>query len=188
MSGSSPRLSTAASMRPAISCPGSATPATGSLARSNRLPGGIQQFADDRRALDLARVRVNPAVVHRVLRDQVELIRCDPDIAQFGRQAEAGDQVRDYVGCRLAWPTKSLADPHLFLAVHPLVETQHVGEHHATSIAVRHTRGAAEHVPDSVAPAFADPGLRADHRHPRADLEIEPGSRSSGSALTAGRP
>jgi hypothetical protein len=40
---------------------------------------------------------------------------------------------------------------------------------------VRHTRGAAEHMPDPVARAFADPALRADHRHPGADLAVEPG-------------
>jgi len=41
---------------------------------------------------------------------------------------------------------------------------------------VRHTGCAAQNVPDPVAGAFADPALRADHRHPRADLAIEPRS------------
>jgi len=40
---------------------------------------------------------------------------------------------------------------------------------------MRNSCGAAEHVPDPMAGSFADPGLRADHRHPGADLAIEPG-------------
>ena len=38
----------------------------------------------------------------------------------------------------------------------------------------RHTGGAAQNVPNPVARTFADPSLRADRRHPRADLAIEP--------------
>src|SRR6516164_5026716 len=75
-------------MRPAISCPGSATPATGSSAPNNGLPRRVEQFADNCRAVDLARVGVNPAVVHRILGDLFELFRLDPDIAQPGGQAE----------------------------------------------------------------------------------------------------
>ena len=55
---------------------------------SRRLPGGVEQFADDPGAVDLARVGVDPAVVHRVFGDQVELVLLDTDIAQSGRQAE----------------------------------------------------------------------------------------------------
>jgi hypothetical protein len=29
-------------------------------------------------------------------------------------------------------------------------------------------------MPDALARAFGDPGLRADHRHPRTDLAVEP--------------
>jgi hypothetical protein len=45
---------------------------------------------------------VDPAVVHRILGDQIELTRSDPDIAQPGRQAEACDQPGDDIGRRLA--------------------------------------------------------------------------------------
>src|SRR6266436_8210632 len=61
--------------------------------REGALPGGVEQLADNRRAVDLARVGVDPAVVHRALGDAVELLRCHPDIAQPGRQSEAGDQL-----------------------------------------------------------------------------------------------
>ena len=65
------------------------------------LPGGVEQGADDRRAVDLARVGVDPAVVHRARGDQVELFPFHADIAQPGRQAEAGDQLGDRLGRRL---------------------------------------------------------------------------------------
>ena len=63
------------------------------------LPGGGEQGADYRRAIDLARVGVDPTVVHRPLGNHVELLRGHPDIAQPGRQAETGDQLgRRHVG------------------------------------------------------------------------------------------
>src|ERR1700738_1612234 len=67
------------------------------LRESCALPRGVEQGADDRRAVDLARVGVDPAVVHRALGDAVELLRGNPDIAQPGRQAEAGDQLGDRI-------------------------------------------------------------------------------------------
>ena len=118
---------------------------------------------------------MNPAVMHRILGDQVELLRFDSDIAQSRRQAEPGDQSGDDFGCRFAGPAERLADPRLFFGVDQMIEAQHVGQHDAGGIPVRHTRCAAEHMPDPVAGAFADAGLRADHRHPGADLAVEPG-------------
>src|SRR6267378_4148671 len=55
--------------------------------REGELRGGVEQGADHRRAVDLARVGVNPAVVHRALGDLAELLRPDPDFAQPGRQS-----------------------------------------------------------------------------------------------------
>src|SRR5215469_10792438 len=47
-----------------------------------RLPRRVEQGADDRRAVDLARVGVDPAVVHRAFGNDVKLLRFDPHVAQ----------------------------------------------------------------------------------------------------------
>ena len=52
---------------------------------------------------------------------------------------------------------------------------------------MRHPGSAAEHVPDAVARAFTDAGLRADHRHPGADLAVEPGFTIGGVCLDSGK-
>ena len=106
------------------------------------------------RTVDLARVGVNPAVVHRLFGDPVELFRLHPDIAQRARQAEVGDQCGHRVAGRLARPAQRLADPGLAFGVHRLVEAQHVRQHDAGGVAVRHVRGAAQHVADAVAGAL----------------------------------
>src|SRR5467141_1498202 len=128
------------------------------------LPGGVEQGADHRRAVDLARIGVDPAVVHRALGDMVELLEFDPDIAQPGRQPEARDQLGHHLGCRFVGAPQRLADPRLLAGVDRVVEAQHV----------RHPGGAAQHMADPVARPLADAGLRADHRHPGADLAVEP--------------
>ena len=48
---------------------------------------------------------------------------------------------------------------------------------------MRDVGGAAEHMADAVARPYADAGLRADHRHPRPDLAIEPGIEIGGIGL-----
>src|SRR5258708_12860976 len=81
--------------------------------REGALPGGVEQGSDDRRAVDLARVGVDPAVVHRALGDMVELLRGHPDIAQPGRQAETGDQLGDRIRRRDLEPAERLPAPPL---------------------------------------------------------------------------
>src|ERR1700751_2440616 len=66
----------------------------------SRLPGGVEQCADHRWAIDLARVGVDPAVVHRSLSDEVELLRLDSNVAQAGRQTESRNQGGDHIGSR----------------------------------------------------------------------------------------
>ena len=87
----------------------------------------------------------------------------------------AGDQPGDHVRRRLVGPAERLADPRLLVGVDRVIEAQHVRQHHAGGVAVRDIGGAAQHMPDPVARALADAGLRADHRHPGADLAVEPG-------------
>src|SRR5271155_5431027 len=74
------------------------------------LPGRVEQGAYDRRAVDLARVGVDTAVVHRILGDQVELILFDPNIAQSRRQSEPGDQPANGIGGGLFRMPESLGD------------------------------------------------------------------------------
>src|SRR5258708_14041659 len=75
------------------------------------LPCRVEDLTHYRRTVDLARVGVNPAVVHRQFGDTVELFLLDPDIAQPGRQAEIGDQSGDDVGGRRA-PLSERDDTH----------------------------------------------------------------------------
>src|SRR6267378_5189625 len=79
------------------------------LRERRALPGGVEQGSDYRRAVDLARVGVDPAVVHRALGDMVELLGFDPDIAQPGRQPEARDQLGHHLGCRFVGAPQRLA-------------------------------------------------------------------------------
>src|SRR3546814_10674436 len=61
------------------------------------LPCHMEDFADLRRAGDLARVGVGPAVGHGDLGDGVELVFADADVAQPAGLAEIGDQLGDGV-------------------------------------------------------------------------------------------
>src|SRR5262252_339518 len=97
-------------------------------------PGGVEQDADHRRAVDLARVGVDPAVVHRALGDMIELLGGDPDIAQPGWQSETRDQFGDYLGRGLLGAPQRLADPRLFAGIDRMIETQHVRQHHAGGV------------------------------------------------------
>src|ERR1700761_6640836 len=62
-----------------------------------RLCGQQQDFADLRRALDLARVALDPGVGHRELGDPVEMLWADMDVLQAAWQAEAADQIVEQI-------------------------------------------------------------------------------------------
>ena len=53
------------------------------------LPGSVEQGSDDGRPVDLARIGVDPAVVHRAFGNRVELFGLDPDVAQTASAARA---------------------------------------------------------------------------------------------------
>src|SRR5215831_5542513 len=140
-----------------------------------RLPRCVEQRADDRRTVDLARVGVDPTVVHRLLSDDVQLLLTNPDVAQPGRQTESRNQLCNHIRRRLVGLAERLADSGLFFSIDQVIEAQHMRQHYAGGVAVRDIGGAAQHMPDAVARPFADTGLRADHRHPRTDLTVETG-------------
>jgi hypothetical protein len=81
------------------------------------LPGGGEEGADDGGPVNLARVGVDPAVVHRILGDQVELVLLHPDIAQPGRQGEPGDQAGDDIRGGLARMAEGVAEAGLLVGV-----------------------------------------------------------------------
>src|SRR3984893_10655511 len=96
------------------------------LRERRALPGGVEQGADHRRAVNLARVGMDPAVVHRSFGDHIQLVRIDPDIAQPGRQSEARDQLGDRIGRGYLGLPERLADPRLLAGVHRVIEAQHM--------------------------------------------------------------
>ena len=66
-----------------------------------------------RRAIDLTRIGVHPAVVHGADRDFIQLLRLHAHVAQRCRQAQACDQCRDRIARRHVGPPQCLADPLL---------------------------------------------------------------------------
>ena len=133
-----------------------------------------QNFAHLRRPLDLARVARHPGRRHRLLRDAVEMLRADFDLAQAARHAEAANEAVEHVAGVLVRMAHGGGDQRLALGIGRLVPAHHRRQHHAGGVAVRHAEFGAEHVADAVAGAHRHAGGQRPGRKPGPDLAIHP--------------
>ena len=112
--------------------------------------------------------------MHGSFRHRVHQLGLHAGFAQGAGQAEIGDEFGELVRRRHVDLAQRVRHQGLAGGVLRVVEAHDMRQHDAGGIAMRHSRGAAQHMADAMAGAQRNAGGNPGHRQPGADLTIQP--------------